>query len=496
MIVVPQHGPIVRAPDSTGRALSVRWTGQEGSTQDTRALIALGSATDVDDAIVDLRDFAVGAQNFVMADDSGRIAYNAHALVPVRKFAEGASARPPWLPLPGDGSAEWGDGVSDCAAATLSPVPSSCWVADDLLPHATDPAKGYLFTANADPTFPSVSDDNDPLAHPPYLSFAWDDSSGFRATRVQERIERVIAAGRKLSLADMESMQADHASRVGIAFAPHVSRSETAPTGVDLADLDVGRSILGRWASAGADCPSGLTGIDPVSSSTDPRGSTLDDAAGCLLFHEFLRSLYDRVFRDDLALAGQAVNSISATKAMLHMLELPDHDPGASFCDDVDARGALLASHTCSDQVAAAVAAATASVTSRLGPKPRAWIWGRTHVARLSGPVAGSPVAQAPTIARPGGLFTLDVGNPSMSGSATQGDFTFTSGSNVRHISVMSVDRPIVRMQMPGAERDGSGSAAGPDLLGQWARNVYFDLPFGDQIDRTATSTQIIDPAP
>lgn len=496
VIIVPHHGPVVRAPDSGGRALSVRWTGQEGTTQDTRALFSLGSAANVDAAVVDLRDFAVGAQNFAMADDSGRIAYNAHALVPVRRFAEGRGALPPWLPLPGDGSAEWGDGVSDCAASGLTPLPSSCWVADDLLPHLVDPAKGYLFTANADPTFPSVSDDNDPLAHPPYLSFAWDDSSGFRATRIQDRIERAIAGGRKLSLSDMESMQADHASRVGMAFAPHVARAVSAPVEVSSADLDLGRAILGRWASAGAICPSGLTGTDPASSSVDPRGSAIEDASGCLLFHEFLRALYDRVFRDDLALAGQVVNSISATKAMLLMLGLPDHDLGASFCDDVDGKGVVVARRSCADQVAIALATATAGAIARLGPDPRAWIWGRAHVAHLSSPVATSPIAQISPLARPGGLFTVDVGNPSMSGTAVAGDFTFTAGSNVRHISVMSARRPIVRMQIPGSERDGSGSAAGPDLLDQWARNVYFDLPFGDQVDRATTSTQIIDPAP
>ena len=63
-------------------------------------------------------------------------------------------------------------------------MPATCWIADALLPQGKDPAKGYFFTANADPTATGVSDDNNPLAHPPYLSFDWDDSTGFRATRI------------------------------------------------------------------------------------------------------------------------------------------------------------------------------------------------------------------------------------------------------------------------------------------------------------------------
>src|SRR6478736_353805 len=34
VVVVPEHGPLIQAPDSNGRAVSVRWTGHEGNTQD------------------------------------------------------------------------------------------------------------------------------------------------------------------------------------------------------------------------------------------------------------------------------------------------------------------------------------------------------------------------------------------------------------------------------------------------------------------------------
>src|SRR5262249_38436258 len=135
VVIVPHHGPVIQAPDAAGKAVSVRWTGQEGNTQDVKAILGLNTATDVDSAVAPRRFFPPGAQTFVLAADQGHIAYDPHALVPLRKFTTGASAAslPPWFPLPGDGSAEWGDGVSDCISATLTPVPASCWLPDDVL---------------------------------------------------------------------------------------------------------------------------------------------------------------------------------------------------------------------------------------------------------------------------------------------------------------------------------------------------------------------------
>jgi hypothetical protein len=45
-------------------------------------------------------------------------------------------------------------------------------------------------------------------------------------------------------------------------------------------------------------------------------------------------------------------------------------------------------------------------------------------------------------------------------------------------------------MQLPGPERDGPAVGAGPDLLGQWVKNSYFDFALGTQIDGVAVSTQ------
>jgi penicillin amidase len=491
VLIVPAHGPVIEAPDSTGKALSVRWAGQEGNTQDITSIIGLDTAADVDAAMIALEDFSTGAQNFVLADDQGHIAYDPHALVPVRRFADARVSQsliPPWFPLPGDGSAEWGDGTSNCAAATLTPLPASCWISNDVLPHGKDPAKGYYFTANSDPTWPSVSDDNNPLAHPPYLSFDWDDSTGFRATRIEQSLQQAISANGAISLQDMESLQTDHVSRAGKAFVDYIA---TLPTGAsDPTSLVTARAVLAQWASNGYDCPSGLLGVDPNKSAGDTTTAISQNSAGCFLFHEFLRVLLTNVFSDDLSVAEAGVSGEQALKAMLFMLGLDagTSASGSTFCNDVDTSGNLVTAHTCAAQVLTALASAESTLVGALGASNH-WVWGRAHTMTPVSPLslvtttdAGGPYA------RPGGAFTVDVGSPSLIGSGL--DFSFTAGSNVRHISIMDPADPVVKMQLPGPERDAPTQFATPILLSQWLTNTYFDFAFGDQINSAAVSTQ------
>ena len=485
VLIVPQHGPIIQAPDAAGKAVSVRWTGQEGNTQDIKAILGLNTAVDVDAAITALKGFATGAQNFVLADDQGHIAYDPHALVPRRKFTETTPVPPqnlPWFPLPGDGSAEWGDGVHDCASATLTPVDAACWIADDQLPHGKDPDKGYFFTANADPTATGASDDNDPLSPQPYLSFAWDDSSGFRATRIEQRIAAAIAANGKVSQADMESIQADHVSRLGQLFEPIIATVLATPP------LAGAQQLIVNWGAAGFDCPSGLTGSDPKASAVDATPAVVTSSAGCMLFHAFLRALITNVFTDDLAVAKQSVNGLSALKAIIFMLDPATPPEQTTFCNDVSSTGQLVTAHTCQEQVVIALGQAYDSLTRQVGP-PSSWVWGRVHtmqpVSLLSLVTTGF---QPGPYARPGGAFTVDVGTPSLSGSGL--DFSFTSSGNVRHISLMDPAKPVMRMQLPGPERDSEVTTIGPDLLGEWVKNTYFDFAVGSQIDSIAVSTQ------
>lgn len=502
LLVVPHHGPVISVPaglatGTGGAGLSVRWTGHEGNTLDTRAFYGLATAADVDAAMIALKDYATGAQNFVLADDQGNIAYDPHALVPIRRFADARVTAPdklipPWFPLPGDGSAEWGDGVSDCANPTA--VPASCWIADDQLPQGKNPSKGYFFTANADPTSrldnpeKGVSDDNSPLAHPPYLSFDWDDSSGFRATRIEELLQAAIAAHGNVTADDMMKIQSDHVSRIGLAFAPIIAGiAASNPSGAP-PQFGLAANMLAAWTASGADCPSGLTGTDPKASPADAAPAVVASSSGCFLFHEFLVLLVSNVFSDDLKVAGQGINGLAAVKALLFMLTTAPAG-STSFCNDVNPTTGQVTTKTCAAQVVTALAQAYGTLSALVGSDPHTWVWGRVHTMQPVSLLALVTTGYSPgPFARPGGAFTVDVGSPSLTGAGL--NFSFGSSGNVRHISLMDPAKPVVKMQLPGPERDGPAVTTTPDLLGQWVRNSYFDYAAGSQISAAAVTTQ------
>ena len=491
--VVPHHGPIIQAPDAGGHAVSVRWTGHEGWTQDLKAFLGLDTAASVDAAIAALNDYGTGAQNFVLADDQGNIAYYPHALVPIRPFADArvtapASLIPPWFPLPGDGSAEWGNDPACNGPA----APRTCFLADAELPQSKNPAWGYLATANADPV--GVSADNNPLAHPPYLSFDWDDSTGFRHARIVARLKALTASG-TASLDDMESIQSDHVSTIGQAFTAVVASPAFDGAAAASPDFAAARAMLEAWGTSARpyDCPTGLAGTDPALSPATPDAVDQANSAACYLFHAFLRTLLRNVFADDLAVAGLSVGPVQAVKGMLHMLD-PAAPPGdQSFCDDVDPGGSVARSRTCGDQVVAALVAAFDTLAASKGP-PTSWLWGRVHTFTAESLFPTVTVGyRAGPFARPGGAFTVDVGNPGLSEAGTS--FAFTSSGNVRHISVMDPASPVVKMQLPGPERDGPfGVIVGPDLIGEWARNQYFDYATSGQIAAAAVASQTFSP--
>src|SRR5205085_7814817 len=123
-----------------GTAVSMRWTGHE-ITNDLKGFSDLLTATAVGSkdspaagtAFAALKNYAVGAQNFVLADDQGHIGFDPHALVPLRSQML-ANAHYPWFPLPGDGSAEWGATSTVADGCNAASAAATCWVPDNMLP--------------------------------------------------------------------------------------------------------------------------------------------------------------------------------------------------------------------------------------------------------------------------------------------------------------------------------------------------------------------------
>jgi penicillin amidase len=502
VLVVPHHGPIVSFDSAHGTAVSMRWTGHE-VTADFRAFYNLNNASAVGDtsaaagtAFAALKDFGTGAQNFVLADDAGHIGYDPHALVPRRAWLENpsnwATGPYPWFPMPGDGTAEWGSGsaADHCAGTGATPPAAACWVSDDKLPRGVDPAKGYLATANSDPAgytgspyapFASTA----PAGLYPYLSFDWSDPTDVRYSRVAELLKAKTTAPAKMSVADMQAVQSDHSMLIAKLFAQFLPAATSGQTNYAAA-----LAMMNTWATDGYDCPTGLTSSDPKS-APDPDATHNRDSAACLLFHTFLGNVLNNVFNDDLAVVSKVTGrSFGADfgaeiRGLLYMLTLADNSAGASFCNDVDASGNTVQTHSCKDQLVSAMSSAYATLTGAYGASGN-WLWGRVHT--LTTASAGAPIiagGRGP-YARPGGALTVDVGNPDGTG------FSYSHGSNVRFIAEMDpAASAVIKMQLPGPEHEARfGVFDDPDLIGQYVRNQYFDYAFGHQVDAAAGSIQ------
>src|SRR5204862_4971995 len=126
---------------------------------------------------------------------------------------------------------------------------------------------------------------------------------------------------------------------------------------------------------------------------------------------------------------------------------------------------AIVAQHSCPEQLATALVQAYRNLVAHVGPKPSDWVWGRVHTIQPVSLLQLVTTGFAPgPYARPGGAFTVDVGTPALAGDGL--DFRYGSGGNVRHISLMDPAKPTVKMQLPGPERDGAATFVGPDPLG------------------------------
>jgi penicillin G amidase len=186
-------GPAEGAAPGLQYGVALQWTAlQPNSTMD--ALFELDRATDWTYFRAAAADFSVPAQNMVYADTKGNIGYQAPGRIPIRKNGDGR-----W-PVPG-----WTDEYD-----WTGYIPFSA------LPYEYDPPQGYIVTANnavVGPTYPYT------------LTTDWD--YGYRSQRIIDDITRLTANGRKISVADMESIQNDTYNPEAALLVPYLLKLKT-----------------------------------------------------------------------------------------------------------------------------------------------------------------------------------------------------------------------------------------------------------------------------
>jgi penicillin amidase len=509
VLVVPHHGPIVPniTPEHTvappsGKALSVKWTGH-AATNDVNAVFGLLRAKNVDDARAALQDFAVGAQNWVVADTSGNIFYTTHSLVPRRDPAAfkwdptAYKGTIPCLVLPGDGTAEW----------------TGKFLEDAYIPHVKNPRQGYLATANTEQVASGL--DNDPTnqrlpnGEAMYMA-CWHDP-GFRLARIQDRIEHL---GRPMTLDAMAKIQADARSASGAKLAPkllealahlddHVSGKVQHPdlAGIVASDrykaasarLGEVKALLAQWADLDYVAASGMT----PDNAPAVDANEIAASRATTIFNAWMVQMFHRVLDDEAKVL--ATNAAFDWRRVLIWLmtadptQLKTYDaslpvPDSILFDDLDTPEI----ESRDERAITSLLDALEFLEKRLGSDTTTWRWGRLHTIRFKALVGvwsslsipPVPDAQFPDgFPRHGDGYNVDVAGyplpPALhTPAAATASFAYAHGPTQRFVIDMDPSGPVARNVLPGGNVWDSRSDHFRDEAERWRRNENRPVPF------------------
>ena len=319
-----RHGPVISdagtTPDVLGPrdrpayVLALRWTALDADADVIGTSLALQAADSVPAFIQRTRGFVAPMQNMVVADSAGRIGMVAPGRVPLRKPENDLKGL---VPAPGwDARYDWAG-----------------FVPADETPREVDPARGTIATANQRVTA---------AGYPHHITSEW--ALPYR----QQRIEQVLRAKAKHSLADMAALQADVKSLAASVLLPWLLKAQS-------------QHPLAAAALAQ------LAGFD---------GTMAADKAAPLIFWAWQRQLARGIFMDDVteALWERSLASRSFQDALEGVLLRDD----ATWCDDRH----TPAVETCAVQSGAALTRALDELQSRHGADLARWQWGAAHQAR------------------------------------------------------------------------------------------------------------------
>jgi penicillin amidase len=509
--VVPHHGPIVPsiqhdhtvAPlDPKAGALSYKWTGLE-ATHEVEAVFGLMRAKNVDDARQSLKQFGVGAQNWMIGDTSGNVLWTSHAHVPVRDPRAFTKWDPatydgamPCFVLPGDGTAEW-----------------KGYLADDLVPWLKNPPAGFISTANSDPTGDTLDNDptNDKLKDgtPMYLSCTYD--LGFREGRIHARFDGHPGP---MTLDDLSAIQGDHRSPMGVklaeALATAIDRAEEERakpgTHADLAEVvkdaaydadtvGLARTLIRSWgkdsdyeAADGMDLDKNV----PLEGASGAEAKAVAASQATLLFDVWLHHVVTRIYGDEVAaMKGPPLDAQMMAKSLLHLtLDDPatlatfDKTTGDSALWDDMTTPAVESRH---ERMIRALLDALAWIEKTEGKDPKAWRWGKVHTLRFEAlvPVFGKlsiPPVDDPVFPdgfpRHGDPHVVDACGEGPDPLSKDPTFSYGSGPTQRFVVDLDPSGIQARSALPGGVVWDHTSPHFRDEAELWRKNQTHPIPF------------------
>ena len=519
--IVPRrnNGPIVELLGDT--ALSVQYTGW-GPTFELSTFRSWARARSQDDFEMGLRDFAIGAQNFLYADIEGNIAYYIGGEMPLRADLQNDLApdggRPPWFIRDGSGALnhEW---LIDDSPQPGQGTPYAL-IPREEMPQISNPPWGYLANANNDPVGTTL--DGNPLnqLRPGgngiyYLNTAYAD---LRMGRIDRELQALVAEG-DVTIDDMKALQANNQLLDAELLLPFLLQAfgnasaddawaGLAAIGQDPAVVEA----IGRLASWDFSTPTGVAGgFDPGGDPTGnsvPTDEQIANSVAATIYSVWRGEVIANTIDATLSAVGlgdELPGSTTAWRALVNQLRLFPLTQGQAASgltyfnvdgapDPATARDTvLLASlQTTLNRLASdAFASAFANSTDQDDYR-----WGRLHTVVFSHPLGdATPFSVPPAggfgpIARSGGYEAVDASSHSARGRNV-GSFDFGSGPARRNVSMLAPSGPQAQEVIPGGR---SGVFLSPFYTNQlrlWLVNDYLPLSIGES-DAAATAAQTI----
>ena len=522
-LIVPRRnqGPIVQLDLAHGSALSVQYTGFS-ATFELQTFLLWDKARNLTDFREGLRFFDVGSQNWAYADTKGNIAYFTSAEMPVREDLQAGTVAglPPWFIRNGQGGNEW---LPVKNAQPQQAIPYEIYPPAEM-PHVVNPAAGWFVNANNDPAGTAL--DNDPLnqLRPGggiyYLNPGYD---GFRAGRITELLRQRLSGKpdghgdrdhRKISIADVQAMQADTTLLDAEYFVPWLTRAfKDARTSKlpQLAALAGDRTLaeavhrLSKWDFT---TPTGISqGYDAADRNgvlSAPSRAEIVDSVAATLYAVWRSQAVSNIIDAPLGTLPKPDGGEAVT-GLRHLLDTfaTAHGVGASgvnffavpgITDPAAARDYLLL-HSLSAGVASLAGPAFDAAfhgSTRLSD----YRWGLLHRLTLKHPL-GAPFSVPPAFGQfppplpglsgigvDGGFETVDAASHDVRGASSDG-FVFDSGPARRFIAEAGWPGVRAESALPGGTSALPTSPFYLNLLRPYLTNDYYPARLAADLRRS-----------
>jgi penicillin amidase len=348
-----RHGPIIsdayeqakNTIDANRYALALRWTALDLENQSLATLLDMNRAESIDAFKNSLRHFYAPMQNIVMADTSGNIAFQVAGVAPKRTLYQGLYGI---APAPGwDRQYDW-----------------SSYIPFDQLPASTNPAEGWLASANQQ----ILADNNpNPLTADWELPFRYD------------RIKQLLGAQNKHDLNSMRAMQGDTLS---LGAMPLLALFKSVQSNHPLSNS--AKQITNTFA-----------------------GEMVANSAAPTIFNAWADQLTRLLFS---RLGNLFEQEYGKRRQFREALILQIANPNSPWCDQPSS----AAVENCAETAKLAYDLALDQLSSAYGTDPQKWLWGQAHLAIAE----HRPFSKVPLLNKifnlvnpfPGDSFSVNVG--------------------------------------------------------------------------------------